>query len=276
MDAGVPIKAAVAGIGIGLIKEEDQIAILTDMVGAEDHLGDMDLKIAGTREGITAIQMDIKVTGIDLDIIRRGLAQAHIGRMQVLDIMDGTLSAPRPELSPYAPRILSIKIEPTQIGMVIGPKGATIRDIEERTGAQVSIEDDGTVIIASVKAEGGIQAEEIIRGLVEEPEVGKVYDGKVKRIMEYGAFVEILPGKEGLLHISELEFRHVDRVEDVIQEGETVKVKVIGTDGQGKIKLSRKAVLSDQGQGPEGARREGRRNSRRGRSGHDDRGSKRD
>ena len=261
MDAGVPVKAAVAGIGIGLIREEDRSAILTDMIGTEDHLGDMDLKVAGTRDGITALQMDIKVAGIDLDTIGVGLAQAHTARMQVLDIMGDALSVPRPELSPYAPRILSIKIDPTQIGTVIGPKGAMIREIEERTGAQISIEDDGTIIIAAVKAEGGTQAREIIEGLVEEPEVGKVYDGKVKRIMEYGAFVEILPGKEGLLHISELEFRHVPKVEDVIQEGETVKVKVIGLE-QGRIKLSRKALLGDdqrRTEGEGGGRNRGRR-----------------
>jgi polyribonucleotide nucleotidyltransferase len=242
MDAGVPIKCPVAGIGIGLVKEADRVAILTDILGAEDHLGDMDLKVAGSREGITAIQMDIKIGGITFDIMREAFEQAREGRLSVLDIMEGVLPAPRAELSRYAPRIIFLKIDPSQIGTVIGPGGKQIREIEE-TGAKVNIEDDGTVTIASVDSVAGEAALMMIKRLVQEPEIGEIYDGTVKKIATFGAFVEILPGKEGLVHISELEPRRVEKVEDVLRVGDRAQVKVIGIDEQGKIKLSRKAVL---------------------------------
>ena len=243
MDAGVKIKSSVAGIGVGLVKEEEDVALLTDILGMEDHLGDMDLKVAGTRQGITAVQMDIKIAGITFDIMKAGLERAREGRLKILEIMDQTLVEPRKELSPYAPRIISLKIDPSKIGIVIGPGGKMIREIEE-TGAKVSVEDDGTITIASVDSEAGEEARRMVENLVEDAEIGKIYTGKVKRIMNFGAFVEILPGKEGLVHISELERRRVNRVEDVLQEGDEVLVKVIGIDDQGKIKLSKKAAMA--------------------------------
>ncbi len=242
MDAGVPIKTPIAGAGVGLVKEGDRWMVLTDILGAEDHLGDMDLKVAGSREGITAIQMDIKIKGISFDIMREGLEAARVSRLEILDKMAQALPGPRPELSPFAPRILSIQIPVSKIGLVIGPGGKTIREIE-KTGATINVEDDGMITVASVEAEAGEQALAMIRALVEDAEVGKVYEGRVKSIKEFGAFIEILPGKEGLCHISELEHRRVARVEDVLAEGDLTRVKVIGIDDAGKIKLSRKALL---------------------------------
>lgn len=243
MDAGIPIKEAVAGIGIGMITGDGKTVILTDIAGLEDYEGDMDLKITGTRQGITAFQMDIKVEGVTLEMMREALERARAARQQVLETMERTISAPRAELSPYAPRIITIKIQPDQIGAVIGTGGKVVREIQEVSGAHVEIEDDGTVIISSVDQSAGEKALEMVKRIVEMPEVGKTYDGVVKRIMPFGAFVEILPGKEGLVHISELEFRRVEKVEDVLKLGDAVRVKVIGIDEQGKVKLSRKAAL---------------------------------
>lgn len=254
MDAGVPIKTPIAGAGVGLVKEGERWMVLTDILGAEDHLGDMDLKVAGSREGVTAIQMDIKIKGISFDIMREGLERARVSRLEILDRMAQALAAPRPQLSPFAPRILSIQIPVSKIGLVIGPGGKTIREIE-KTGATINVEDDGMITVASVEAEAGEQALAMIRALVEDAEVGKVYEGRVKSIKEFGAFIEILPGKEGLCHISELEHRRVARVEDVLAEGDLVRVKVIGIDDAGKIKLSRKALL--EGGPPPGAEGEG-------------------
>jgi len=243
MDAGVPVKAAVAGIAMGLIKEGERIAILTDILGDEDHLGDMDFKVAGTRSGITAFQMDIKIAGISTEIMREALERAKKARHFLLDKMATVIDQPRPELSRYAPRILSIKIPVDSIGKVIGPGGKNIREIIERTGAAIDISDDGTVIVASVDPEAGEKAAGIIRDMTAEVEIGAVYSGRVKRIMKFGAFVEVLPGKEGLVHISELDHKRVGRVEDVVRIGDEVKVKVIKIDNEGRVDLSRKALL---------------------------------
>ncbi len=259
MDAGVPIKTPIAGAGVGLIKDEDRWVVLTDILGAEDHLGDMDLKVAGSQEGITAIQMDIKIKGISFDIMREGLERARRSRLEILDKMGQAISSPRTELSQYAPRILSIQIPVTKIGLIIGPGGKTIREIE-KTGAVINVEDDGLITIASVEASAGEEALSMIQALVEDAEVEKVYEGRVKSVKDFGAFIEILPGKEGLCHISELEHRHVAKVTDVLSEGDITRVKVIGIDDQGKIKLSRKATLEggpkpDETGGGDGRRR---------------------
>jgi polyribonucleotide nucleotidyltransferase len=243
MDAGVPIKAPVAGIAMGLIKEEDRHAILTDILGVEDHLGDMDFKVTGTRQGITAFQMDVKIAGVDLALMEQALREARDARLRVLDIMEQTIAQPRAELSAYAPRIIIIKVKPEKIGEIIGPGGKMIRKIIEESGAKIDIEDDGSVFIASVDQKAGELARERILKLIEEPEVGKEYLGKVRRITPFGAFVEILPGQDGLVHISELDTRRVNKVEDVLSMGEEVKVKIIGIDAEGKIRLSRKACL---------------------------------
>ncbi|MCI0596246.1 MAG: S1 RNA-binding domain-containing protein, partial [candidate division Zixibacteria bacterium] len=238
-----PIKAPVAGIAMGLIKEGEKVVILSDILGVEDHLGDMDFKVTGTRQGITAFQMDLKTAGITLDIMGKALEQAKAGRLYILEIMEKTISQPKPELSPYAPRIITIKIKPDRIGEVIGPGGKNIRAIVEQTGAKIDIEDDGTVLIASVDGAAGEAAKNMILGMVEEPEIGRIYEGKVRRIAAFGAFVEILPGTDGLIHISELDTKRVARVEDVLKLGDMVTVKVIGIDPEGKVRLSRKAVL---------------------------------
>jgi len=243
MDAGVPIKTPVAGLSIGLVKEDDRWVILSDICGMEDQFGDMDFKVAGTRDGITAVQMDLKLPKISGDIIREALEKAKVGRSKILDIMERTLPAPRAQLSDYAPRIISMKIKPSQIGLVIGTGGKTIRDIQDKTGAKVEIDDDGTVVISSVNQDAGEQALRLIEQIVMEPKVGDVYEGTVKRITSFGAFVEIAPGKEGLVHISDLDHKRVSRVEDVVKEGDTVKVKVVGIDNLGRINLSRKALL---------------------------------
>ncbi|HOX87070.1 MAG TPA: polyribonucleotide nucleotidyltransferase [bacterium] len=243
MDAGVPVKDAVAGIAMGLIKEGDRVVILTDILGDEDHLGDMDFKVAGTQNGITAFQMDIKIAGISKQIMSRALQQAKEARHYVLSKMKAVLPEPRKSLSNWAPRILTIKIPVDSIGTVIGPGGKTIREIIEKTGATIDIADDGTVTIASVEAEAGEAAARIVRAMTAEVEVGEIYTGKVKRILNFGAFVEILPGREGLLHISAIENRRIDRVEDVLKIGDEVTVKVIKVEG-GKIDLSRKVLLN--------------------------------
>ncbi|MBD3375839.1 polyribonucleotide nucleotidyltransferase [candidate division KSB1 bacterium] len=242
MDAGVPIKAPVAGIAMGLIKEGEKVSVLTDILGDEDHMGDMDFKVAGSEDGITAFQMDIKIQGISMDIMREALERAKKARLFVLGKMNEVLPQSRTELSTYAPRIFTMKINPDQIGSVIGPGGKTIREIVEKTGASIDIEDDGTVKIASVEPEAGEEAKRIIRDLTAEVEIGAVYTGKVKRILKFGAFVEILPGREGLVHISELEHHRVNKVEDVVNIGDEVTVKVIKKE-DGKIDLSRKALL---------------------------------
>ena len=248
MDAGVPIKAPVAGIAMGLIKEGERVAVLTDILGVEDHLGDMDFKVTGTREGITAFQMDTKIGGISFDVMRDALERARRGRMSILDIMEQALAQPRQEMSPYAPRILILNIPPDKIREVIGPGGKIIKRITEETGAQIDIEDSGEVRIAAVNREGGKRAEELIRNITEDPEVGRVYQGKVRSVVTFGAFVEIVPGRDGLLHISEIDHYRVGRTEDVLNVGDMVMVKVIGVDRDGKIKLSRKALLPE----PEG------------------------
>lgn len=244
MDAGVPIKSPVAGIAMGLIKDGDRYAILTDILGVEDHLGDMDFKVAGTVEGITAFQMDVKISGIDIEVMKNALEQARKARLLVLDKMNQAIDKPRPELSPYAPRIIFMKIKIEKIGDVIGPGGKTIRSIIEQTGVKIDIEDDGTVLIASVDQKAGEAAREMIEKLVEEAEVGRVYTGVVRRTTPFGAFVEILPGTDGMVHISELDHYRVNRVEDIVRVGDTIKVKVIDIDEEGKIRLSRKAALA--------------------------------
>jgi polyribonucleotide nucleotidyltransferase len=242
MDAGVPIKSPVAGIAMGLIQEGDQIAVLSDIRGVEDHLGDMDFKVAGTSDGITGIQMDIKIKGLDLGILRSALAQARAGRLHILAAMNQTLAESRPEISKYAPRIIVVNISPDKIRDIIGPGGKMIKKICEQTGATIDVEDDGTVKVACIDAEMAQRAVEIIRSLTEDPEIGRIYRGRVRRIVNFGAFVEILPGRDGLVHISELEDHRVARVEDVVNDGDVVYVKVIGVDEEGKIRLTRKGV----------------------------------
>ena len=242
MDAGVPIKAPVTASGVGLISEGDDWEVLTDIQGAEDFLGDMDLKVAGTREGITAIQMENKIQGISMEILEAAFERAHTGRIHILDIMTQCISKHRDELSPFAPRIESVKIDPSKIGAVIGPGGKMIREIE-KTGASIAVDDDGTITISSVEAAAADQARAMIQAITADAEIGAQYVGTVKRIMPFGAFVEILPGKEGLVHISELAHEHVKVVEDVIQEGQKIDVKVLEIDNAGKIRLSHKVLL---------------------------------
>ncbi|MHB8079048.1 MAG: polyribonucleotide nucleotidyltransferase [Candidatus Krumholzibacteriia bacterium] len=244
MDAGVPIKRPVAGVAMGLIKEGDRVAVLTDILGVEDHLGDMDFKVTGTREGITAFQMDTKIGGISRDIMTRALEDARRARLHILDKMAAVLPEPRTEMSPYAPKIVSITIPVSKIGELIGPGGKVIKRIQEQTGATIEVDDQGIVYVSSTDQASGQAALDIIKGMMTEPIVGTVYHGKVKSIVEFGAFVEYLPGKEGLLHISELEHFRVGNVEDVLQMNEEVDVKLVEIDGRtGKVRLSRKALL---------------------------------
>ncbi len=243
MDAGVPIKTPVAGIAMGLIKSEDDFAILTDILGMEDALGDMDFKVAGTNTGVTALQMDIKISGVDQDILRKALAQAKEGRLSILNKMAEVIQEPRSDLSPYAPRILTLEIPIDKIRDVIGPGGKTIRKIIEETNVEIDIEDDGKVFIASTAEGDGTRAYQLIEKYVKDVEVGTNYLGLVKRIMNFGAFVEILPGKEGLVHISQLAKERVNKVEDVVSVGDEILVKVTEIDRQGRINLSRKAAL---------------------------------
>ena len=243
MDAGVPIKAPVAGIAMGLVTGDGRYCILTDIQGLEDHLGDMDFKAAGTRRGITAIQMDIKVRGITSQLLEEALTQAREARLKVLKVMEEAIPAPRPEMSPYAPRITTLQIDPEKIGLVIGPGGKTIRSIQEETGATIDIEDDGTVYIASASGPSAQKAQEMVEALVEEAQVGKIYRGRVVRTTDYGAFVQILPNQDGMVHISQLDSGHVQRVEDVVHVGDEIMVMVIDIDREGKIRLSRRAVL---------------------------------
>lgn len=243
MDAGVPITRPVAGIAMGLVMEDGRYQILTDIQGLEDYLGDMDFKVAGTRQGITALQMDIKVRGISFDIMAQALAQARQGRYHILDSMAQTIAEPHPDLSPYAPRITIIKIDPEKIGAIIGPGGKVIRGIQEETGVKIDIEEDGSVYIASSDGPNAERAREMIEALVEEPEIGRVYTGKVVRTTNFGAFVEFLPGQDGLVHISQLADYRVPSVEDVVQVGDEIMVMVIDIDREGKVRLSRQAVL---------------------------------
>ena len=241
-DAGVPVKAACAGVAMGLIKEGERVAVLTDILGTEDALGDMDFKVAGTREGVTSIQMDIKIDGLDFAILSEALEKARRARLHILDVMDRTMGQPRAQMSPYAPRILTIQVKPDRIGDIIGPKGKVIRAIQEETGAEINVDDSGLVTIAGV-GPAGERASDMIAAIVQEPEVGKIYEGVVKSTTAFGAFVEILPGVEGLLHISELQHARTERTEDVVKKGERVRVKLLEVDERGRMRLSRKALL---------------------------------
>ena len=247
MDAGVPIKSPVAGIAMGLIKEGDKTVVLTDILGLEDHLGDMDFKVTGTKDGITAFQMDVKISGVTKEIMETALNQAHQGRMHILEKMDGILTSPREDLSAHAPRIFTMKIKTDKIRDVIGPGGKVIRGIVEETGVKIDIDDSGTISIASVDEESAQKAISIVEGIIAEAELGKIYHGTVKRIMDFGAFVEILPGTEGLVHISQIADERIAKVTDVLKEGEAVDVKVIEIDKTGRIRLSRKDALKEQG-----------------------------
>lgn len=249
MDAGVPVSAPVAGIAMGLVSGENGYAILSDIQGMEDALGDMDFKVAGTARGITALQLDIKVQGLGTDVLRQALDQAREGRMFILGKMTETIEKPRPDLSPHAPRIITMTINTEKIRDVIGPQGKVIRRIIEETGTQIDIEDDGRVFISAISEEAGKQAVSIIESLTKDVEVGKIYLGKVVRLMDFGAFVEIIPGvmgssgKEGLVHISQLDERRVNRVRDVVKEGDEIIVKVTDIDRQGRVNLSRKEAV---------------------------------
>ncbi len=240
MDAGIPTKGGVSGIAMGLIKEGDQVAVLSDILGDEDHLGDMDFKVAGTAKGVTAIQMDIKIGGVSREILLSALRQARAGRLHILEKMNAVLDKSRPELSPYAPRIYVMHVKPDKIREIIGPGGKVIRGIQEQTGVKIDIEDDGTVKIAAVDAESAKAAISIIEGIVQVAEVGKVYEGKVRRIMEFGAFVELFPGTDGLLHISQISKNRVRAVSDIYKEGDDVTVRVLEIDRDGKIRLTHK------------------------------------
>ncbi len=245
MDAGIPIKAPVAGIAMGLIKDGERVAILSDILGSEDHLGDMDFKVAGTANGITALQMDIKITGLDRDLMKTALQQAKEGRLHILGEMDKALSTHRDEINQHAPRIVTLTVPKDKIRDVIGPGGKVIREIIDKTGVSIDINDDGLVSIASADAEAAAKAVEFVENLTQEVEVGRIYLGKVKKIVDFGAFVEIFPGTDGLVHISQICDRRIKNVSDEIQEGDEIKVKVIDVDQQGKVKLSRKEALKD-------------------------------
>jgi polyribonucleotide nucleotidyltransferase len=253
MDAGVPLRAPVAGIAMGLVKADERFVVLSDIAGAEDHHGDMDFKVAGTQAGITGLQMDIKITGVTREIMRRALSQARDGRLEILEHMRRAIPASRGDISPYAPRIITIQINKDKIRDVIGPGGKMIRSIVERTGCKIEVQDDGRVDIASTDEAAAQKAVEIIKELTAEAELGKIYLGRVVRVVNFGAFVEILPGVEGLVHISEIEDRRIGDVRDVLDEGDETLVKVIDIDGQGRVRLSRRAALRDKrpaGEGP--------------------------
>jgi polyribonucleotide nucleotidyltransferase len=253
MDAGVPVAAPVAGIAMGLIKEGEHVRVLSDILGDEDHLGDMDFKVAGTPEGVTSLQMDIKISGVNRDIMRQALHQAREGRLHILGIMDSTIASHRASVSGHAPRITTLKVRPEKIREIIGPGGKVIRGIIEATGVKMDVEDDGTVTIASSDEAASRKAIEMVQRIAAEAEVGKIYKGTVRKIVDFGAFVEILPGTDGLIHISQLAPERVRRVSDVLREGDEVMVKVLEIDRQGKIRLSRKEALQETGDGPSGA-----------------------
>jgi polyribonucleotide nucleotidyltransferase len=245
MDAGVPLKAHVAGIAMGLIKEGNRFAVLSDILGDEDHLGDMDFKVAGSERGVTALQMDIKIQGITKEIMQVALSQAREGRMHILSIMKQALETARAEISTYAPRMITIKIKPEKIRDVIGKGGAVIRALTEETGTTIDIAEDGTVTIACVNAEGGLAAKKRIEDITAEVEVGKVYDGTVLKLLDFGAIVSVLPGKDGLLHISQIAEERVKNVGDHLKEGQQVRVKVLEADEKGRLRLSMKAVAAE-------------------------------
>ena len=242
MDAGVPIKAPVAGVAMGLLKEDDGFKVLTDILGDEDHLGDMDFKVAGTTDGVTALQMDIKIDGITREIMKVALAQAREGRLHILGEMNKVLRTPREKMSEWAPTIITMKIDPEKIRDVIGKGGAVIRAITEETGTTIDIENDGTVKIASVNGKAGREAQERIELITADVEVGRIYEGKVVRLMDFGAFVTILPGRDGLVHISQISNERVERVSDKLKEGDVVRVKVLEVDRQGRVRLSMRDV----------------------------------
>jgi polyribonucleotide nucleotidyltransferase len=246
MDAGVPLKSPVAGIAMGLVKEGDDFVVLTDILGDEDHLGDMDFKVAGTADGVSALQMDIKIDGITEEIMRTALAQAKRGRLHILGEMAKCLTVARSEMSEYAPRLLTIKIHPDKIREVIGKGGATIRSITEETGCTIDINDDGTVIVASVNREAAEAAKKRIEQIFSDVEPGRIYVGKVAKLMDFGAFVTIMPGKDGLVHVSQISDERVEKVSDKLHEGDMVKVKVLEVDKQGRIRLSMKAVTAEE------------------------------
>jgi len=242
-DAGIPLKAPVAGVAMGLIKEGKKYAILTDILGTEDHLGDMDFKVAGTKDGITSIQMDIKIQGLDLKLMEEALAQAKEGRLHILGEMDKALPTVRPDMSPWAPRIITVQINPEKIGDLIGPKGKTIRGIQEESGAELTVDDSGLVTIAAVGAEAMERARQMVQAITAEPIVGETYEGPVKSTTAFGAFVEIMPGTEGLVHISELQWGRTEKTEDVVKKGDRVKVKLLERDERGRLRLSMKALV---------------------------------
>jgi polyribonucleotide nucleotidyltransferase len=252
-DAGVPITAAVAGVAMGLIKEGEKYSILTDILGTEDHLGDMDFKVAGTAQGITSIQMDIKVEGLDLRIMQEALAQAREGRLHILREMERAIAQPRADLSPYAPRIVTVQINPEKIGDLIGPKGKTIRGIQDETGAEITVDDNGVVTIAAVGGESMERARQMVSAITAEPEIGATYEGTVKSTTPFGAFIEIMPGTEALLHISEMRHGRTEKTEDVVKKGDRVTVKLIEKDERGRLRLSMKALLPK----PEGTPEDG-------------------
>ncbi len=246
MDAGVPISAPVAGVAMGLIKEADEYAVLTDILGDEDHLGDMDFKVAGTKDGVTALQMDIKIDGITREIMETAVSQAREGRLHILEKMNAVLAKPRDELSEYAPRIITMKIDREKIRDVIGKGGAVIRALTEETGATIDIEDDGTIKIASVDRAAGEAAKKRIEDITADVEVGRIYEGKVAKLMDFGAFVTILPGRDGLVHISQISEERVERVSDKLSEGDVIRVKVLEVDKQGRVRLSMKAIAAEE------------------------------
>jgi polyribonucleotide nucleotidyltransferase len=245
MDAGVPIKDSVAGVAMGLVSDGDKVAVLTDIIGDEDHYGDMDFKVTGTRDGITALQMDIKIDGITREILQKALEQAKDGRLFILDKMNETISKPRSEISEYAPTITTIQIKPEKVRVLIGPGGKTIREITNTSGARIDVDDEGKVNIASADKESVDTAINMIKEILQEAEVGKLYMGKVVKIMDFGAFVEIFPGTDGLVHISQLDRERVNKVTDILNEGDEVLVKVLEVNDDGKIRLSRKAALGE-------------------------------
>ena len=245
MDAGAPLKAPVAGIAMGLIKEGSDYAVLSDILGDEDHLGDMDFKVAGSEGGISALQMDIKIDGITEEIMKAALAQAKQGRLHILGEMNKVISAPRAEMSEFAPRMITIKIHPDKIREVIGKGGSVIQAITKETGTQIDIQDDGTITIASVNSSAAEAAKARIEQITSDVEPGRIYEGKVAKLMDFGAFVTILPGKDGLVHVSQIANERVEKVSDKLKEGDIVKVKVLEVDKQGRIRLSMKAVYED-------------------------------
>jgi polyribonucleotide nucleotidyltransferase len=245
MAAGVAISNPVAGISIGLVKESDRYVLLTDILGEEDHYGDMDFKISGTQNGITGIQLDLKIKGIDEEIVKNTLVQAREARIEILRTMLTTINRPRPEISHWAPRLLRTRIDPEKIGLLIGPGGKMIRSIQDATGAVIEVEDDGTVTVACNKMEGAKEAMQRIEALTASVEIGKIYDGRVTSVKDFGAFVEIIPGKDGLCHISELADEYVSSVADVCKVGDPMQVKVISIDDQDRVKLSRRAAMRE-------------------------------